>query len=342
MATSAIVTRQSNDPNSAAPRRAPKQRDEARQALEQLLDYQHLVVTRRQALDAGLTTEMLRGRIRSGGRWQTLLPGVYLTVTGTPTQDQRDTAALLYAGPGSALTGTAALRWHGICSRGPRTSAIDVLVPARRRRQSTGFVNVRLTTKMPELVCCRGPVRFVLQARAIADRARTLYDFAAVREAVAHGVQSQHCTIEQLAAELRSGPKRGSGLFRAALAEVADGVRSISEAELRELIARGGLPEPMYNPSLYCGDEFIAVPDAWWPELGVAAEADSKEWHLLPAQREETMRRHARMTALGILILHFTPRQIRHEPDYVLAVIKSALRSRQTEPPLSVHAHLAA
>ena len=40
-----------------------------------------------------------------GGRWQRLLPGVYLAVTGTATQDQREMAALLYAGRRSLLTG---------------------------------------------------------------------------------------------------------------------------------------------------------------------------------------------------------------------------------------------
>ena len=34
-----------------------------------------------------------------------LLPGVYLTDTGTVTQDHREIAALLYAGEGSLITG---------------------------------------------------------------------------------------------------------------------------------------------------------------------------------------------------------------------------------------------
>lgn len=54
------------------------------------------------------------------------------------------------------------------------------------------------------------------------------------------------------------------------------------------------------------------------------------------------MRRHARMTALGILVLHFTPRQIRQQPDYVLAAIKAAVRSRHTESPLSIGSRRAA
>lgn len=161
-------------------------------ALAQLLERQHDVITRNQALTCGLSNEMLRTRVRQGGRWQRLLPGVYLAVTGTPTQDQRDTAAVFYAGPGSSLTGAAALRRHGVRVR--RTETVDVLVPARRRRQSSGFVTVHLTARPPEQVCYRGPIQFVLPARAVADAACWLDELAAVRAVVADAVQSRMCT----------------------------------------------------------------------------------------------------------------------------------------------------
>jgi very-short-patch-repair endonuclease len=37
------------------------------------------------------------------------------------------------------------------------------------------------------------------------------------------------------------------------------------------------------------------------------------------------MRRHAELTSRGILVLHFTPSQIRKEPGRVLAAVTSAL-----------------
>jgi very-short-patch-repair endonuclease len=37
------------------------------------------------------------------------------------------------------------------------------------------------------------------------------------------------------------------------------------------------------------------------------------------------MRRHARLTAAGVLVLHFSPRQIRDEPGQVVAAIAAAL-----------------
>jgi hypothetical protein len=150
-----------------------------------------------------------------------------------------------------------------------------------------------------------------------------------VRAIVAAAVQGRLCTIEQLELELKSGAVHGSALFRAALGEVVQGARSVPEGELLRLIKRGRLPLPMLNARLYLGTELIARPDAWWPEHGVAVEVDSKQWHLTPATWEQTMRRHARLTALGISVLHFSPRQIRDEPDQVLGAIRAALASRR-------------
>ena len=152
-------------------------------------------------------------------------------------------------------------------------------------------------------------------------------DLTEVRALVAGGVQRRRVSIAQLAAELKAGPSQGSALLRQALAEVADGVRSAAEADLRALIKRVGLPEPLYNPRLYIGEEFLASPDAWWRDLGVVAEVDSREYHFLPADWARSIDRHALMTAQGILVLHFPPSKIRGDSQAVAAQIRSALDS---------------
>jgi hypothetical protein len=139
-------------------------------------------------------------------------------------------------------------------------------------------------------------------------------------------------TVAELAAELDAGPRRGAGRLGAVLAEVADGIRSPAEGDFRDLVLGSGLPAPLFNPQLYLGERLLAVPDAWWPESGVAAEVDSREWHLSPEGWEETMRRHARMTAAGLLVLHFSPRQARTEPGEVIAAISAALRAGRPVP----------
>ena len=295
-------------------------------SLDKVLDQQKLVITRAQALALGVSASDLHRRAQADGRWQRILPGVYLAVTGTPTPDQRDIAALLYAGHGSTLTGTSALRHHGLSA--PSTGVLDVIVPAPRQRQNAGFVVIHRTFRLPDQVCYQGPLQFALPARAVADAARMTDDLAKVRAVVAWAVQTRRCTVDQLVDELWSGPVQGSALLRTALSEVARGVRSVPEADLMSLIVRGELPMPLFNPRLFLGDKLLAVPDAWWPDTGLIVEVDSREWHLSPQSWEQTMRRHARLTALGILVLHFSPRHIRDEPGEVLDTIRAALSSR--------------
>jgi hypothetical protein len=127
--------------------------------------------------------------------------------------------------------------------------------------------------------------------------------------------------------ELNGGPVRSSALLRLALDDIAAGIRSPAEADLRILIKRSSLPEPMFNPRLFAGDIFIASPDCWWPDAGVAGEVDSREWHLSPEDWEQTMSRRTRMSAHGIIVLHFSPRQIRTHPGQVAGAIRSALDS---------------
>jgi hypothetical protein len=305
-------------------------------ALAWLMAYQHGVLSREQATGCGITDGGLRHRIRTGGPWQRALPGVYLTSTGQPTWEQRQVAALLFAGADSLVTGPAALWNYRLAKAAPRV--VDVLIPLERQRTSPGFVVVHRTRRMPSEAICDGPVRYAPAERAVADTVRGMAgaDLADVRAVVAGAVQQRQCTVADLVAELQAGPVRGSAALRAVLAEVIDGIRSPAEADLRVLITRSGLPQPLYNPRLYLTDgTFLAQPDAWWPDHGVAAEVDSREWHLSPADWEATMARHARMSAAGVVVLHFSPRQQREQPAEVIGTIASALRTGRPLPAIA-------
>jgi hypothetical protein len=232
------------------------------------------------------------------------------------------------------LTGRAALRRHGIRVR--ETQVVTVLIPGGRVRESRGFVRVWPTMRMPEFVFADGAVRFAEAARAVADAARELDSFREVRAVAADALQRRRCRLDQLAGELAHAPVRRSAWLRQALAEVADGVRSVAEGDLRSLIRATGLPPPIFNAWLYIGRDFLAVADAWWPDAGVAVEVDSREWHLSPEDWERTLRRSARLSAHGIITLHVTPHQIKMEPGRVAADIGSALRAGQGRPTLAI------
>src|SRR5579863_8856982 len=155
--------------------------------LRRVLQVQYQVVTRRQAQLCGMPASTLDRYVAPGGRWQRLLPGVYLAVTGQATQQQREMAALLYAGPQSLITGAAAVRRHHLHAAGP--DLVDVLIPVNLKRQSVGFVRVHRTRQMPERIYVTGAIRFTKPARAVADTARSLARFDDVRQVVCDAVQ---------------------------------------------------------------------------------------------------------------------------------------------------------
>jgi len=71
-------------------------------------------------------------------------------------------------------------------------------------------------------------------------------------------------------------------------------------------------------------------------DAGVAAEVDSREWHLSPEHWDRTRRRHTLMGVAGIIPLHFSPKEIRTTPATVIQQIKDALESGLDRPPLPI------
>jgi len=307
--------------------------DEAR--LNRILEEQHRVISRAQVLACGMSDRALHRRMAASGPWQRLLPGVYLTVTGTVTQDQREMAALLYAGRASLITGPTAVRRHRLRSPGP--DVVDVLIPWNCRRQSVAFVRVHRTRKLPKQMFVTGKIRFAEAPRAVADAARFLRRFDDVRAVVCEAVQRSACTVAELTAELAAGPSAGSALLREALAEVGDGVRSVAEADFRDLILRSGLPRPVFNAKLFDADgTFIAMVDAWWQEAGVAVEIDSRAYHLAAEDQDRTTDRHDELIAHGIFPLHFRPKRIKTDAPGIIREIRRAIEKGLQRPPLTV------
>jgi len=196
-----------------------------------LLEKQSSVASRGQLLALGMNDNVMQYRLRRGGPWQTLLPGVYLAASGIPSMSQKEMAALLYAGPGSLVTGPMALLHHSIRG-GSAVDFIDVLVPMGRQRLSTDFARLHRTTRMPSRASSIGPVRLAPVPRAVADTVRQLTELRDVRAVVADAVQLGRCSLSELAEELRTGPVKGSAKFRSVLAEVVDYVTQETKARL--------------------------------------------------------------------------------------------------------------
>ena len=85
------------------------------------------VVTRAQALEAGVTDRVIGGRLRRG-HWQRLYPGVYAAFSGPPGRGSNFWAAVLFAGPDAALSYQTAAELWGLTSAS--SGAVHVTVPS--------------------------------------------------------------------------------------------------------------------------------------------------------------------------------------------------------------------
>jgi hypothetical protein len=98
--------------------------------LRNLARYQSGVVTRAQALEAGLPIGVIKFRV-SSGRWQQLHLGVYATFTGGAGRGAQLWAAVLSAGPGALLSYETAAELQGLTDKPVQT--IHVTIPGHRR-----------------------------------------------------------------------------------------------------------------------------------------------------------------------------------------------------------------
>src|SRR5262249_54197742 len=139
-------------------------------SLARVLERQHAIIGRRQAIACGMTAKAVRHRIRPGGPWQVGVAGVFLGGSRTLTDRQPADAAWEHAGRPMAITGPTALAWHRIPA--DKCEFVDVLVPHDCRRVDTGFVRLHRTTVLPRILHSDGQVGYADPARAIADTAR--------------------------------------------------------------------------------------------------------------------------------------------------------------------------
>lgn len=305
--------------------------------LDRIVREQYGVVGREQALDCGISRSAIGYLLRQTGPWRKIVPGVYSTTSGDITPDQRAMAALLHAGPESVITGPVAVRRHRLRCAG--LNEVDVLVPRDVRVQSTGFVRITRTGRMPESFYSTGQIRFADPARAVADAVRGMARLSDARAVVAEAIHRGRCDLASLTSELNEGPSMGSRALRIAISEVGDGIRSSAESDLKELIEASDLEEPLYNPMLYAADgTFLGIADAWWQRAGVVAEVDSRQYHLSPADYERTTMRHNHMAAYGINLLHFLPSTLKQRSPTVIANLRGAISRGNSRPPLPITA----
>jgi hypothetical protein len=132
------------------------------------------VVSRSQAIQAGLTSDTVRFRIISG-RWQQIHRGVYATFTGVPGRGTQLWAAVLSAGPGAALSHETAAELHGLLDSPAKL--IHITVPVQRRIIVPDGIRLHRSLRVAKAVQVRSyPPRTTVQ-ETVLDLTQTALTF---------------------------------------------------------------------------------------------------------------------------------------------------------------------
>jgi hypothetical protein len=274
---------------------------------------------------AGMSNHALAARCRPSGPWQRVLPGVVLLSNAPPTRRQRIRAALLYTGQDAILTGTDAVRAHGLAP--PDRDEVLVLIPSARRQTSRAFLTVERTTRLPPPMRRAGlPVAPL--PRAIVDAARHERDRDRLATLVLAPVEAGACTIAELRVELNKGNQRGTAAVRSLLAGREHEVVPVTQGLARRMLRQAPLPPPSWQVELHARDgTLLGVADAWWPEAGLAWSLGTQQ-HALPQDDRTT----AALAELGITVLHTDPADLRTSADTVIANLAAAFTYATTNP----------
>jgi len=277
------------------------------------------------------------------GRWQRLLPGVYLTSAAPPSLRQRCHAALLHAGPEAVITGRAGCELRGIATPADDDPEVCVVVPASSHPVRTGFCHVIRAREMPDHQLLRSEgradLRVAVPHRCVADAVRRASAIGTARAVGTAALAHPSVDWELVAGEARRGP--GSGHLARVVQDVTDGVRSPAEGDVHETLLRasrrGRLPAYLLNPELYLDGELLGSPDAWFPGFGLGDEVDSREWHGGADQLDATLLRHERFAAHGLALCHVTPKRFAQSPAAHVTTLRGMLAARRAmecpEPP---------
>jgi len=280
----------------------------------------------------------------AAGRWQRLVPGLYLANRAAPRTRQRMHAAMLHAGPLGIITGRAGLVLRGVKGVELRSGQVTVVVPHQVKRVSSGFVTLIRTRHLPgcQVLQRQGhadlPVARVEQC--VIDAIRSEPDLARTRALACAAVRDREVDWAEVARRaVRRGP--GGHHVRQVVRDIADGVRSPAEGDLNDVLLpasrRGRLPAYLLNPDVLLDGVLLGSPDAWFVGLGLGDEQDSREWHGSEDGLDATLARHERFRKAGLLLNHATPARLRSDPAAHVATLGALVVERRAlavpEPP---------
>lgn len=288
------------------------------------------VVTRKQALAAGMSVKAIRCHLASGA-WRQVHRGVYTTLTGVLTREARLWAALLYAGPGALLSHETAAAILGLTDTA--CPVIQVTIPATRRVQAPQGVVIHLSAvryqRWPPLPGYPPHTFFEDTVIDLVDAAENLDD-AAGWVTRAFGGNAVSAFALKAVADARK-KLRWRDQLDEMIAAAADGAHSILEYRYDRFVVRAhGLPEAQKQAQFTRPDGRRGYRDRRYEKYGLLVELDGKRYHA-GERRGADQDRDNHATAGGDATLRYGWEDVTLKACGTAAQLFAALRRRGYE-----------
>jgi hypothetical protein len=295
-----------------------------------LAQSQHGVVTRRQALEQGLSPRVIDLRLQAG-QWEPIHRGVFRLAGSDPGWPQPAMAACLAAGGDAVASYRSAAALHNLPGM---ARWVEITVPPDKR------VRVPGVTVHRSRLCLPGD-RMEVLGIPVTSPARTVVDLAGIlpvarmRPVLDHALGERlvrRRELEELIGTLRRRGRPGLGNLDKLLQERPDSARPMQagiEALLYRTLARYGVPLPVAQYRILLPDGRQLFVDFAYPDLGLALEADSRRWHDTSGGRERDYKRYGELVAEGWSVLPVAYWGLKADPAGTARRIQRALEARQ-------------
>ena len=276
-------------------------------------------VTRKQLLAAGVTSDAIKHRLKTG-RLHIVHRGTYAVGhLATDLRARARQALLAFDGLVFISHWWAAAFW-GLMPWPDGPVHVTVAKPTARARKHGDIVVLRTTLLDPRDFTERLGLPITTPERTILDLAERLSDWE-LQALIADAMVRKLVTVHSLMAIVnRAGRRHGVAKLRRALTESPGLTRSEYERLLVRICRAAKLPQPIMNAKLH-GYEV----DAYFAEYGVVVEVNPFSTHGHKRAHDNDTRKLTDLAARGYIVLGFTDKQLKEQPLYVVAKIQEAL-----------------
>jgi very-short-patch-repair endonuclease len=293
---------------------------------DELLRHHAGVITRAQALAAGMTRHAVYARVDSR-RWQQLQVGVYAAYSGRPTRESLMWAAVLGARQGGVLCHQSAAELHGLLEAG-RGAAIHVMVPRGHTVAPMTGVVIHYSQRVD---VARHPALEPPRTRleeTVLDLAEAEATTTGAISWILTACASRRTKPERLLQAMASRPRmRRRKILLAALGDARIGVESILEHGYLYRVERAhDLPEGARQRRTRVGGAW-RYEDVRYEKYGVIVELDGQAAHP-EGERWQDVRRDNVSAMNGWITLRYSYADVMERPCKIADEVARALRVR--------------